>query len=128
MISINITGNLGANAETVAIGERNHIKFRMCSTSKHGQQSDPTWVTVIYRENPNLLPFLTKGATVHVAGRPVFKVFTPNNGQPQTDITIWASDLQLIGTKQEQQTPAPAPLQKNNQLFAQQTEEDDLPF
>lgn len=129
MITINITGNLGADAEVVERENKRFISFRMCSTDRNVS----TWVKVMYYDRPNLLPYLKKGTAVHVCGEPSFNGYKDKNGEPCAGVSVFAYDLQLIGKKPADDN-APQPI-ANNQVFnnpqpypIKDEEETDLPF
>ena len=68
MLTAIVIGNLGKDAETKTIGERQYIAFRMASTAKRKDGDKTTWVSVMYRYNDRLLPYLKKGQQVFVQG------------------------------------------------------------
>lgn len=98
MIQITALGHLGADAERRQVGERWYITFRMASTvkRKHGEQT--TWISVMYRDNENLLPFLVKGQQVLVMGEADIKMYT-KDGRVGVDVSVFASALSLTGKK-----------------------------
>ena len=103
MLLATIIGNIGKDAETKQINGKDYISFSVASTEKSGEQESTTWISVLTSNNANLLPFLKKGQQVFVQGR--LKV-----GMYQTqqnvgiDISVFASTLQLCGSKKEEST------------------------
>jgi len=129
MISINITGNLGADAKEETFNERKQITFRMCSTRRSKDGDAPTWFNVVYRDSPNMLPHLIKGTSVHVCGSLVAKAYMHDN-QPTPSLTVYATDVSFVGARQNaQQQQQTVPQAQDQQLFpSQQEQENDLPF
>lgn len=120
MIIVCITGNLGADAELREIDGRKYISFRLCSTEKRNGKDYPTWVTVRYRDNPNLLPYLKKGTSLLVNGE--MRITTANE---KTYHDVFANIVTFYGGKPHTQAQdnAPQPV-KNPQMFP----DDELPF
>lgn len=124
MLQGTVIGNLGKDAEVKTIGERQYISFRMASTAKRKNEEKTTWVSVLYRYNENLLPFLKKGQQVFVQGDLDVSAYNNREQQAQTDVSIFASQLLLVGQREGQQQ-APQQQQPN---APQQTAENNLPF
>lgn len=125
MIIVCITGNLGADAELREIDGRKFISFRMCSTEKRNGKDYPTWVTVRYRDNPNLLPYLKKGASLLVNGEMRITTIKDNDGHEKTYHDVFANIVTFNGGKPHTQAQgnAPQPV-KNPQMF----DDNELPF
>lgn len=124
MLQGTVIGNLGKDAEVKTIGERQYISFRMASTAKRKNEEKTTWVSVLYRYNENLLPFLKKGQQVFVQGDLDVSAYNNREQQAQADVSIFASQLLLVGQREGQQQ---APQQQQPKA-PQQTVEDNLPF
>lgn len=124
MLQGTVIGNLGKDAEVKTIGERQYISFRMASTAKRKNEEKTTWVSVLYRYNENLLPFLKKGQQVFVQGDLDVSAYSNREQQAQADVSIFASQLLLVGQREGQQQ---APQQQQPKA-PQQTAEDNLPF
>lgn len=124
MLQGTVIGNLGKDAEVKTIGERQYISFRMASTTKRKNEEKTTWVSVLYRYNENLLPFLKKGQQVFVQGDLDVSAYNNREQQAQADVSIFASQLLLVGQREGQQQ-APQQQQPN---APQQTAENNLPF
>lgn len=130
MLTANVIGNLGKDAETKTIGERQFISFRMASTARRKDGDKTTWVSVMYRFNDKLLPYLRKGQQVYVQGDMDVSAYTNKEGAAQAEVSIFANQLVLIGQKEPAQvtqqptTPQPAPQQQQS-IFR---DPSDLPF
>lgn len=124
MITVNIIGNLGKDAETKTIGERQYIAFRMASKAKRKDGDKTTWVSVMYRFNDKLLPYLKKGQQVYVQGDMDVNTYTNKEGVQQVDISVFAGQLVLLGQRDaaQQQQPQQQPTTQ------QQGFNDGLPF
>jgi single-stranded DNA-binding protein len=124
MMIFSVTGNLGADAEVREINQRKAITFRMCSTSKRGDKDESTWVSVLYRDAPNLLPYLKKGVRVFVSGEGRVSTYT-KDGQTHVDVSVFAHSIDLCGGKHEQvEQPQ---IQKNDRLFPDNND-NEFPF
>lgn len=120
----NVVGNLGKEAKSREANERKYITFNMCSTSWRGGKKESTWLTVFYRDAPNLLPRLTKGAKVSVWGELKTKT-TEKDGQKYVDFVVYADYIELCDGKQEQvEQPQ---IQKNDRLFPDNND-NEFPF
>lgn len=130
MLTANVIGNLGKDAETKTIGERQFISFRMASTARRKDGDKTTWVSVMYRFNDKLLPYLRKGQQVYVQGDMDVSAYTNKEGAAQAEVSIFANQLVLLGQKEPAQatqqpaTPPPAPQQQQS-IFR---DPSDLPF
>lgn len=130
MLTANVIGHIGKDAETKTIGERQFISFRMASTARRKDGDKTTWVSVMYRFNDKLLPYLRKGQQVYVQGDMDISTYTNKEGVQQVDVSVFANQLVLLGQREPAQatqqptTPPPAPQQQSD-LFR---EPSDLPF
>ena len=130
MLTANVIGHLGKDAETKTIGERQFISFRMASTARRKDGDKTTWGSVMYRFNDKLLPYLRKGQQVYVQGDMDVSAYSNKEGAAQAEVSIFANQLVLIGQKEPAQasqqpaTPQPAPQQQQS-IFR---DPSDLPF
>lgn len=129
-----IIGNLGADAQIKEIGGKNYIACRAASTAKRGQAEETTWVSVMYYANDKLLPYLKKGSQVYASGDVRISTYTNRDGIVSVDVTLWAKSLQLVGRRDEPQTPyedaAVKSYLERQKLNAQMAEaaDGDVPF
>jgi len=130
MITANVIGNLGKDAEMNTIGERQYITFRMASTVRRKGEDKTTWVSVLYRQNDNLLPYLKKGQQVYVQGDLDVNFYTSRDGSAQGDLSLFANQLVLVGQRdrQEQSAPQPQLSPQPQPQPAPQQYTNDLPF
>lgn len=96
MIQIVCNGNLGADAERKEINGKMYISFRM---GVRGRRDTTTWVSVLYRDNDKLLPYLQKGQGVMISGEPTFGGYVNRAGIASVDVSVFANALELTGTK-----------------------------
>ena len=127
MLTAIVIGNLGKDAETKTIGERQYIAFRMASTAKRKDGDKTTWVSVMYRYNDRLLPYLKKGQQVFVQGDMDVSTYTNKEGVQQVDVSLFASQLVLLGQRETAQQPS-APQPTPQPAPQQQGFNDGLPF
>lgn len=116
--SFSVTGRLGKDAETKAIGAKGTLstEFSLANDTGFGQYAKTSWIDVRIwgQRGASVQPYLKKGTRVAVTGS-----FTQNNWVDQNGIkhTAWrleANDIVLIGGSQKQagvsgSEPAPAP-------------------
>ena len=101
MLLLSAILNLGADAEVKTINEKQYISFRGASTEKRNGQDEVTWVSVLCSVNENLLPYLKKGQQVFVSGRMKAGIYQSQQSFG-IDISLYASTLQLCGSKREE--------------------------
>ena len=130
MLTANVIGHIGKDAETKTIGERQFISFRMASTARRKDGDKTTWVSVMYRFNDKLLPYLRKGQQVYVQGDMDVSAYTNKEGAAQAEVSIFANQLVLLGQKEPaqatQQTATPQPTPQQQQSIFR--DPSDLPF
>lgn len=110
MLIIQSIGNLGRDAEVKTINDRQYLSFSVASTEKTKGEEQTTWLSVLYPYQESLLPFLKKGQQVYVSGRLKAGIYQ-NQQSFGIDLSIFATTLQLCGSKREESTPAPSPAQ-----------------
>lgn len=92
-----IIGNIGRTP--VLRTNQKGTEFYEFSVAVNERNDACMWVSVILRKQfEKVTPFLVKGKNVYVEGDFSVDVF---KGEPS--VTIYANDLQLLGTKAEQQ-------------------------
>lgn len=109
-------GNIGNDAEKVTIGEKTYTKFSLAV--KTGKDST-LWCNVL-TTNEKIAQYLVKGAAVIVWGRPDAKAYKSKDGEAKVDNTIWASEINLVGGRPQEQQ------QHNNSSTV--ADDTDLPF
>lgn len=99
MVSIEIIGNLGADAQ---VKEHNGVKFvafNVCDNRKVGDNEVSMWYgCTINKVNENLLKYLKKGQQVFVRGLPRYRVFDSAVHRCKcVAVDVMVNDMQLIG-------------------------------
>ncbi|NBV13918.1 MAG: single-stranded DNA-binding protein [Sphingobacteriia bacterium] len=141
MISLQVIGNLGADAETNTVGNNQVINFSVAHNERfkdrNGQMVDRTvWIRCAYwRDQTTLAQYLRKGTQVFVEGIPSAEAYTDKSGQPAAALRLRVNRVELLGSasggsndaqNQERQsanaTFVPPPSDSMSQ------DSDDLPF
>lgn len=110
MLTVEIVGNLGLDAEIKEFGGKKYTTFSLAHTENmrtaEGKTiSKTTWVSVLwYGEGYGILPYLTKGAKVFIRDRLSAKVVNDKNGYPFAALTANATEVYLCGSRQSEQT------------------------
>lgn len=142
MLSVEIIGNLGADAIIKDLNGQKYIAFSVAHTENYkdsqGQRRErTTWVSCLkYGESP-VINYLKKGTRVFIRGELSAKTYEAG-GTVQVGINCRVRELQLLGSNRTEQaetqptvapSPAPAPASTPQPPAYQQPEEvDDLPF
>jgi len=105
---IQLIGNLGRDAEVKHIGERDYLSFSVACTEKKSGEETTSWYSILYHYQESLLPFLKKGQQVYVSGRLKAGIYQ-NQQSFGIDLSVFATTLQLCGSKREESTPSPSP-------------------
>jgi len=112
MIKLNVIGNLGKDALVNNVNGRNVINFTVAHTEKfkdaQGTQKERTvWVDCAYwTDRTAIAPYLKKGTQVYVDGNPDVRTYTNQQGQTSGIITLRVSNIQLLGSKNNEGSPA----------------------
>jgi single-strand DNA-binding protein len=106
MISLTLTGNLGADCETKTLDSgKVLIRFSVAARS-YGDKS--TWVKVSMFKDPNsagVSKYLTKGTRVYLRGTPEANAWTANDGTVKADLQMVAQELELLGGGEQAPQP-----------------------
>lgn len=93
-------GNLGKDAEIVT-GSNSRELTKLALGVDQGKNKGTVWVDVLMPHNPNLMPFLTKGTQLLVAGR-----CDVNVARGYLNVNCFADQTQLLG-RRVSEVPAP---------------------
>lgn len=121
MVSIEVIGNIGADAKVVNYNGTQFVSFNVCDNRKvNGQEVSQWYGCNINKVNDNLMKYLVKGQQVFVRGVPRYRIFDSAIHRCKcVAIDIFVNDIQLVGA---------APTQ-NNQPSTTPTEPEDVePF
>ena len=121
MVSIEVIGNIGADAKVVNYNGTQFVSFNVCDNRKvNGQEVSQWYGCNINKVNENLMKYLVRGQQVFVRGVPRYRIFDSAIHRCKcVAIDIFVNDIQLVGA---------APTQ-NNQTDNQPTEPEEVePF
>lgn len=137
MNKIQLIGRVGHTPET---GD-NWAKLSLATTEKYtkdGQKEERTdWHTVKFfgKLVDVVKNYVTKGKQIYVEGKMRYDKYTDKNGVEKWKAEVFATELELLGSKDDAQTsgpnpapqpsPMPTPAQAQQDLFANN---DNLPF
>lgn len=133
MLTINLIGNLGADAQIKESNGRKFLSFNVAHTEKFTQQgqviSRTQWVSVAMNHySDKLIPYLVRGAKVYVYGKLNTNIWYDKNKVANVSLNVMADNVELCGLKSENTTvanAAPATVQKQ---VKKNDAPSDLPF
>lgn len=133
MLTINLIGNLGADAQIKESNGRKFLSFNVAHTEKFTQQgqmiSRTQWVSVAMNHySEKLIPYLVRGAKVYVYGKLNTNIWYDRNKVANVSLNVMADNVELCGLKSETATvanTAPAPETKQ---VKKNDAPSDLPF
>lgn len=117
MVSIEVIGNIGADAKVVNYNGTQFVSFNVCDNRKvNGQEVSQWYGCNINKVNDNLMKYLVKGQQVFVRGVPRYRVFDSAIHRCKcVAIDIFVNDIQLVGA---------APASNSQEASNQPTEEN----
>ena len=103
MVSIEIIGNLGADARVVDANGARFVSFNLADNRKVNGTEQTQWYGCnINRDCTNLMPYLKKGQCVFVRGLPKFRVFDSSvHHCKMVAVDVFVNEIQLVGGSQE---------------------------
>lgn len=135
MLTINLLGNLGANA---SIKEKNGNRFLSMNVAHTERVKDATgnyisqtqWVSVTLNHySDKLLNYLTKGRKVHVSGKLFSRIWFDKENRPNIGLNCLADTLELCGESQQLTHSEPSATAPSAQMQTTPTlNNSDLPF
>ena len=114
MVSIEIIGNLGADARVVDANGARFVSFNLADNRKVNGTEQTQWYGCnINRDCTNLMPYLKKGQCVFVRGLPKFRIFDSSvHHCKMVAVDVFVNEIQLVGGSQENKSE-PQPEQQN---------------
>lgn len=99
MVSIELIGNLGANAEVKSYQGTQFVSFNVCDNRKVGEKEVTQWYgCTLNKWSEKLLPYLRKGQGVFVRGIPRYRIFdSALHRCKMVAVDIMVNEIQLIG-------------------------------
>lgn len=107
MLTIEVIGNLGSDAEIKEFSGKKYVSFNVAHSERKRDTNGvvnetTTWVSVLwYGEGGSLTPYLKKGCKIFVRGRLVPKAYLDRNNNPQVGLNMYANEVTLCGSKGE---------------------------
>lgn len=102
-------GRLGKDAQKFEHNGRAFLSLVVAVSERRKAQdgkyeNTTTWVNCTWNtDGGNILPYLTKGTTVLVKGRPRTRLYTDKQGQQQCALECSISDFSLISTNKDKE-------------------------
>ena len=106
MVSIEIIGNLGADARVVESNGSRFVSFNLADNRKVNGTEQTQWYGCnINRDCTNLMPYLKKGQCVFVRGVPRFRIFDSSlHHCKMVAVDVFVNEIQLVGGSPESTT------------------------
>ena len=108
MVSIEIIGNIGADAKKVSANGSEFVSFNICDNRKVGETETSMWYgCALNRCTDNLLKYLVKGQQVFVRGIPRYRIFdSALHHCKMVAVDVIVNEVQLVGSapKEEDKT------------------------
>jgi single-strand DNA-binding protein len=125
-----ITGRITKDAVLVKISaEKQVVNFSIAINDSYKPKGSSqikevvTYINCDYWLNPNIAPYLKKGALVELFGRIGLQVYTNAEGKPLGSLTFHINNLKILVFAKKDT------VESNTNLIANPTKEaDDLPF
>ena len=123
-----IIGNLGHPAETKTSkdGQRQYLQFAVAENRMVNGQKVAQWVNVIY-SGTRVAQYLVKGCKVFVRGELDAKIYTKKDGTQAIDLTLVASEVQIVDFAEKAESQANETQQPTAQAQPAEPQKD-LPF
>ena len=151
MQKIQVIGRIGKDAEVKDFGNSQVINFSVAVSEKYTNKqtgeitTNTTWFECAkWGNNTSIAQYIKKGGQIFVEGKINNRAWVDQSGTPQVTNGINVFEIELLGSKDDNQTPQPQPqrspstaptiLPVNEQSFepssssGKEEEHDDLPF
>lgn len=133
MLTINLIGNLGADAQIKESNGRKFLSFNVAHTEKFTQQgqviSRTQWVSVAMNHySDKLIPYLVRGAKVYVYGKLNTNIWYDKNKVANVSLNVMADNVELCGLKSETTAVANAAPAPETKQVKKNDAPSDLPF
>lgn len=121
MVSIEIIGNLGADAEVKDYQGAKFVSFNVCDNRKVGEKEVSQWYgCTLNKWSEKLLPYLRKGQCVFLRGVPRYRIFdSALHRCKMVAVDVMVNEIQLVGAAPalSNQEPKAEPNQNNVAVF-----------
>lgn len=106
MLSIEIIGNLGNDAEVKNINGKDVVAFNVAHSEKYNGQETTTWVSCLwYGNGGNLVQYLKKGTKVFARGRLSVTTYQNRDNRWVAGVNMTVTEIQLCGGKTDNDSP-----------------------
>lgn len=130
-----LIGRVGKEVEVRTVGDGKVASFTLATTAKYkdrnGQlQENTEWHNIVIRGKLAEVAekYAQKGSQLFIEGKIKTEKYTGNDGQEKYTTKVYASSMQLLGSKQDgQPAPAPAPAPQQRTQYTTTPIVDDLP-
>lgn len=137
-----LIGNVGSDANIRTVGDRKVASFNLATTEKRKDKDgniiqETEWHSIVIWGNlaEVVEKYVGKGSQLYIEGKIKTEKYTDKEGNEKYVTRIYASSLQLLGSKKEESAPipaapAPAPQRPKSTPIppAGDPEDGDLPF
>ena len=100
MITLNVVGRLGADAEVKNSEKGRLVTLRLATDDFIDGQKATVWFSVAVKADTlgNIVPYLTKGKMVQVIGKERVRLYKDRNGETKIARDIFAHHVEFIGS------------------------------
>lgn len=107
MISVTISGRVGADAEMRQAGSTDVLSFRVASNDYRKKEKVTDWISVSFfgSRAASIAQYVTKGSSVVVRGKAFARTYQDRAGQTVAALEVEASDVELLGGKPDGEQP-----------------------
>jgi single-strand DNA-binding protein len=111
-LEIEIVGNIGSDAILKETNGRKVINFSVAHSERYKKQDgtvveNTTWINCSYWDAEKIAPYLKKGTTVLVKGKPSVNTYQNKAGQHVADIRCQVAVLRLLSGKKDDEARCP---------------------
>jgi len=109
-LEIEIVGNIGSDAVLKETNGRKVLNFSVAHSERFKKQDGTitettTWLNCSYWDAEKVAPYLKKGTTILVKGKPSVNVYQNKQGHHVADLRCQVSVLRLLSGKKEESAP-----------------------
>lgn len=124
MIKLQLIGKLAKDATAKQVGESFIVEMSVPVNEKYKSKGEmvekTTWIRANYWvKSDKIVPYLKKGTTVFVEGKPVVETYTNKDGEVKVSFDVIVNNLEFFNLKPETDATETTP---------DVTEGTDLPF
>lgn len=109
-----LIGNVGSDANIRTVGDRKVASFNLATTERRKDKDgnviqETEWHSIVIWGNlaEVVEKYVSKGAQLYIEGKIKTEKYTDKDGNDRYAVRIYASSLQLLGSKKEESAPTP---------------------